>query len=148
MAPDRTDCYDLIVAEWKARRHKHPDWTDPDTCLSNRPNNCGQRCLAMAAAQGSPEMFAHLVQSVREVAYKHGKVEFGLYPVDGLDDGPDSALAYVMAHGRPELLELPTVRRLLQSKWDAYGKYLLFRRMLEHLVLLCIFQVARACLKV
>ena len=64
-----------------------------------------------------------------------------LYPRDGLDDGPDSALSYVLTMGRHELLNLPRVRRLLQMKWDAFGKFHVFRRLMRHLVLLAIFQV-------
>jgi hypothetical protein len=60
--------------------------------------------------------------------------------VEGLDDGPDSAMAYLVGGGRHELLELRRVRSMLQSKWDGFGKHLLFTRMMRHLVLLSVFQ--------
>ena len=60
----------------------------------------------------------------------------------GLDDGPDSAMSYIMGLGRHELLNLARVRQLLQSKWDAFGRRFLFHRLLRHLMLLALFQVA------
>ena len=55
---DLPEMVQLLLAEWQARRHTHPEWADPsETCLSERPNRRGQRCLALAAAESSPEMF-------------------------------------------------------------------------------------------
>ena len=137
---DHQDMYDLLISEWRARKDAH-QWAEPDVCITERPNRKGQRCLALAAAKASAEMFDHALTATGEVIWQHGKTTFTLYPVDGLDDGPHSAMAYIIGKGRHELLNLPRIRRLLQSKWETFGRRSLWTRLLKHLVLLAAFQV-------
>ena len=135
-----THMYDLLLEEWRAQKHSHPDW-DPETCLTDRPNHAGQRCLALAAAEGSAEVFDHVLTRTGQVMWKHGGTAFTLYPVEGLDDGPESAMSHIMELGRYELLNLPRIRRLLQSKWDSFGRRYFFQRLRKHVLLLAIFQI-------
>ena len=58
---EHQEMYDLLLAEWAARKDAHPEWADPGVCLSKRPNKAGQQCLALAAAESSAEMFDHVL---------------------------------------------------------------------------------------
>ena len=66
---NHTDMYDLLVDEWKARRHMHAQWAGGDTCLSMLPNNAGQQTLALAAAEGSAEMFDYVLTRAGQVVW-------------------------------------------------------------------------------
>mmetsp|Transcript_41003 Transcript_41003/g.68868 ORF Transcript_41003/g.68868 Transcript_41003/m.68868 type:complete len:210 (+) Transcript_41003:699-1328(+) len=80
---DHMGMYDLLLAEWEARRASRPDWSDPDTCLTQRPNRNGLCSLALAAAEGTPVMFDHVLNLTGQVILQHGKTTFTLHPMEG-----------------------------------------------------------------
>ena len=90
---------------------------------------------------GSPEMFDHVLTAQGQLMWSYGPLSCRLYPVEGLDSGPNSAMSYMVQLGRHELLSLPRIRSLQEKKWDLFGKRLLYSRLLKHCSVLAVFQL-------
>ena len=106
---DLTGMFDVLRAEWARRTGR------AGPCLSDRRNRHGQTCLSLAAAEGSVEMFDHVLTSRGHRMWAFGAVTCTLYPIESLDTGTPNAMRYMLEKGRHELLRLPRIRRLQVS---------------------------------
>ena len=137
-----TEMFDLLRAEWAARKPGKPQWWGVKECISDRPNNEGQTCISLAAAEGSVDMFDHVLSSRGTLMWAYGSVKCTLYPVEGLTTGFPNAMYYIAQQGRSELLSLPRIRRLQELKWEGFGMPQLLHRLFGHCILLLVFQLA------
>ena len=135
------DMFDLLREEWAARKPAHPEWWDAKPCLSDRRNAHGQTCLTLAAAEGTVDMFDHVLSCKGRLMWAYGAVTCQLYPVESLEIGTPNAMTYMLQQGRHELLSLPRIRRLHQTKWDVFGKQRLNRRLWKHCFVLVVLQL-------
>ena len=62
-----TSMYDTLLDWWAAHAAVGP--LADSLCISERINNDGLTCLALAAARGSPEVFMHVLQHKRQVSF-------------------------------------------------------------------------------
>ena len=136
------EMFDLLRAEWAARKPGKPQWWGVKECISDRPNNEGQTCISLAAAEGSVDMFDHVLSSRGTLMWAYGPVTCTLYPVEGLDTGFPSARSNMLEQGRSELLSLPRIRRLQELKWEVFGRQKFARRFVRHVFLLCVLQIS------
>ena len=135
------DMFDFLRAEWGRRRGAYPH-RQGLACLSDLRNKDGHTCLSLAAAEGSVDIFDHVLTSKGKQLWAYGAVTCTLYPVESLDEGTPNALQDILQNGRHEMLVLPRIRRLCDTKWEVFGKKRLFQRLLKHCLVLFILQFA------
>ena len=139
---DQPEMFDLLVDEWRTRGSPQPPAGPHLQCLSDLPNRHGQTALALAGECGSPETFDHILTFKGKRVWRYGEVQCTLYPFEGMDSGPTSALTYILERGRTEMMDLNRLRLLEDKKWESYGRMLTYKALFVHVGALAAFTVA------
>ncbi|XP_062515100.1 transient receptor potential cation channel subfamily V member 5-like isoform X2 [Corticium candelabrum] len=104
----------------------------------------------LAALTGAPKMFHVIVELKKECHWTYGKMECNSYDLTGIDSinseqgDTDSQSALILTlngtgHGHLEMLESTIIARVLEQKWNTFGKKMFATSLLLVLLyLLCL----------
>eukprot|EP01012_Entosiphon_sulcatum_P056654 TRINITY_DN80352_c0_g1_i1.p1 TRINITY_DN80352_c0_g1~~TRINITY_DN80352_c0_g1_i1.p1 ORF type:complete len:802 (-),score=104.63 TRINITY_DN80352_c0_g1_i1:4-2382(-) len=108
-----------------------------------RLNNEKLSAFTLAASIGHKEMFEYLLGKDEKVEWRYGPLSYHLHALEELDYVPDggrpTALQLLVEKEHTELLVLPRVKALLQTKWQYYGERIFRRRLLVMFFYLMVF---------
>ena len=108
-----------------------------DTLLKQK-NKDGMTPLALAAAQGSARMFAHIFNGQISIAWKYGPVTCKKVCIEELDvaihdtNGADrnlSILEILCEEKRKDILSVGCIDKYVDRKWQKYGSRIFRKRM-------------------